>query len=60
MGTKPNTGHHGGNSLYGVMRLIVEDRDGNVLVEGFISDSELTYDPNPDFTVTIDPAEGEI
>ncbi|SEL18875.1 hypothetical protein [Haloferax larsenii] len=60
MGTKPTTGHHGGNSLTGVLRLIVEDRDGNVLAEGFIEDSELTYDPNPDFTVVIDPVEGRL
>lgn len=44
----------GSKSLYGVMRLIVKNRDGDILAEGFIAESDLTYDPNPDFTVTID------
>jgi len=42
------------------MRLVVKNRDGEVITSGFIEDSELLYDPNPDFIVTIDPAEGEI
>ena len=54
VGVKPDSGHHGGNSLTGVMRLIVENADGDVLTEGFISDTELTYDPNPDLTIVID------
>ncbi|QRV15053.1 hypothetical protein JMJ58_19430 [Haloterrigena salifodinae] len=54
MGVESESGHHGGNSLKGVMRLVVKNRDGDVLAEGFISDSELTYDPNPDFIVTIE------
>ena len=54
MGVTPETDHHGGHSLTGVMRLIVEDADGNVLTEGFIRDTELTYDPNPDLTISID------
>jgi hypothetical protein len=60
VGVKPKHAHHGGESLKGVMRLVVKNRDGEVITSGFIEDSELLYDPNPDFIVTIDPAEGEI
>nr|BDD45093.1 hypothetical protein 25 [bacterium] len=45
----------GSKSLYGVLRLVVQNTEGEVIAEGFITSSELTHDPNPDFTVTIDP-----
>lgn len=41
-------------SLYGHLSLRVEDTDGNVLIEdAFINDSDLTHDPNPEFTVIV-------